>query len=107
VATDNNWFRTAVEIRPRPAERTVRHDFFGTHTESVLIEAPHRNFASIPGPRVSVSRRAMDRAAPSPAWESVRDVAFEATSLGPASPIGYVFASRWCRCSSRSPYMRR
>ena len=29
----------------------------------------------------------------SPAWESVRDVAFEATSLGPASPIGYVFAS--------------
>ena len=25
----------SVEIRPRPAERTVRRDFFGTHTESV------------------------------------------------------------------------
>jgi hypothetical protein len=27
------------------------------------------------------------------AWEGVRDVAFESTSLGPESPIGYVFAS--------------
>ena len=83
----------AVEIRPRPAERTVRRDFFGTHTESVLIETPHRNLRIDSRSRVSVSRRAPDRAAPSPAWESVRDVAFEATSLGPASPIGYVFAS--------------
>jgi transglutaminase-like putative cysteine protease len=83
----------AVEIRPRPAERTVRHDFFGTYTESVLIETAHRNLRIDSRSRVSVSRRAPDRAAPSPAWESVRDVAFEATSLGPASPIGYVFAS--------------
>ena len=83
----------AVEIRPRPAERTVRHDFFGTHTESVLIETPHRSLRIDSRSRVSVLRRAPDRAAPSPAWESVRDVAFEATSLGPASPIGYVFAS--------------
>ena len=83
----------AVEIRPRPAERTVRHDFFGTHTESVLIETPHRNFRIDSRSRVSVLRRLPDRAAQSPAWESVRDVAFEATSLAPASPIGYVFAS--------------
>ena len=83
----------AVEIRPRPAERTVRHDFFGTHTESVLIETPHRSLRIDSRSRVSVLRRALNRAAPSPAWECVRDVAFEATSLGPASPIGYVFAS--------------
>jgi len=83
----------AVEIKPRPAERTVRHDFFGTHTESVLIETAHRNLRIDSRSRVSVSRRAPDRAEPSPAWESVRDLAFEATSLGPASPIGYVFAS--------------
>jgi len=83
----------AVEIRPRPVERTVRHDFFGTHTESVLIETPHRNLRIDSRSRVSVLRCAPNRAAPSPAWECVRDVAFEATSLGPASPIGYVFAS--------------
>jgi transglutaminase-like putative cysteine protease len=40
-----------------------------------------------------VSRRAPGRTAPSPAWENVRDLAFAAKSLGPASPIGYVFAS--------------
>jgi transglutaminase-like putative cysteine protease len=83
----------AVEIRPRPAERTVRHDFFGTHTESVLIETPHRNLRIDSRSRVSVLRCVPNRAAPSPVWESIRDVAFEATSLGPASPIGYVFAS--------------
>jgi transglutaminase-like putative cysteine protease len=83
----------SVDIRPRPAERTVRHDFFGTHTENVLIETAHRTLRIDSRSRVSVSRHAPDRAAPSPAWENVRDVAFEAASLGPASPVGYVFAS--------------
>jgi transglutaminase-like putative cysteine protease len=82
-----------VDIRPRPSERTARRDFFGTHTESVLIETAHRNLRIDSRSRVSVSRRAPGRAAPSPAWESVRDVAFEANSLGPSSPVGYVFAS--------------
>jgi transglutaminase-like putative cysteine protease len=83
----------SVEIKPRPVERTARRDFFGTHTESVLIEAAHRNLRIDSRSRVSVDRHAPERAAPSPAWESVRDVAVEATSLGPTSPVGYVFAS--------------
>jgi transglutaminase-like putative cysteine protease len=83
----------SVDIRPRPADRTVRHDFFGTHTESVLIETAHRSLRIDSRSRVSVSRRAPGRTTQGPAWESVRDVAFAATSLGPASPIGYVFAS--------------
>ena len=83
----------SVEIRPRPVSRAIRHDFFGTPTESVLIEAPHRSLRIDSRSRVSVHRRASDRATPGPAWESVRDLAFEATALGPASPIGYVFAS--------------
>ena len=82
-----------VDIRPPPADRTIRHDFFGTHTESVLIETAHRHLRIDSRSRVSVSRRAPARTAPSPAWESVRDAAFESTSLGPESPIGYVFAS--------------
>ncbi len=83
----------AVEIRPRPTERTIRRDFFGTHTESVLIETAHRNLRIDSRSRVTVSRQAPGRTAPSPSWESVRDVAFEASSLGPSSPVGYVFAS--------------
>jgi transglutaminase-like putative cysteine protease len=83
----------AVDIRPRPADRTIRHDFFGTHTESILIETPHRHLRIDSRSRVSVSRHAPARTAESPEWESVREVAFEATSLGPSSPVGYVFAS--------------
>jgi transglutaminase-like putative cysteine protease len=83
----------AVDIRPRPVERTIRHDFFGTHTESVLIETAHRSLRIDSRSRVSVSRRTPDRAAQSPSWEAIRDVAFAATSLGPSSPVGYVFAS--------------
>jgi len=82
-----------VEIRPRPAERTARRDFFGTLTENVVIEQAHRHLRIDSRSRVAVSRKAPSREAESPAWESVRDTAFEATTLGPASPIGYVFAS--------------
>ena len=82
-----------VEIRPTPAERTIRRDFFGTLTESVLIETAHRSLRIDSRSRVSVSRQAFGRTTPSPSWESVRDVAFEASSLGPTSPVGYVFAS--------------
>ncbi len=82
-----------VDIRPKPADRTARRDFFGTHAESVLIETPHRSLRIDSRSRVSVFRRAPDRGAESPAWEGIRDVAFEATSLGPSSPVGYIFAS--------------
>jgi transglutaminase-like putative cysteine protease len=82
-----------VEIRPQPAERTVRRDFFGIPTESVLIETSHRTLRIDSRSRVSVSRSTPDRAAPSPDWARVRDAGFAATSLGPASPIGYVFPS--------------
>ena len=82
-----------VDIRPRPADRTARRDFFGTFTESIVIETPHRSLRIDSRSRVSVSRRAPGRTTQGPAWESVRDVAFAATSLGPASPIGYIFAS--------------
>jgi len=82
-----------VEIRPRPAERTSRRDFFGTFTESVVIEAQHKTLRIASRSRVKVQRRAPGRTAPSPAWETVRDLAFAVTSLGPDSPVSYVFAS--------------
>jgi transglutaminase-like putative cysteine protease len=83
----------AVEIRPRPAERQARRDFFGTHTESIVIDTPHRHLRIDSRSRVKLSRTPLERDAPSPQWESVRDAAIEATSLGPTSPIGYIFAS--------------
>ena len=46
----------AVEIRPRPAARAARYDFFGTHTESVLIETAHRHLRIDSRSRVKVAR---------------------------------------------------
>lgn len=83
----------SVEIRPKPAERTARRDFFGTLTESVVIETQHRNLRVDSRSRVSVARCAPSRTALSPPWEGVRDLAFAAKSLQPDSPVGFVFAS--------------
>ena len=68
-----------VEIRPRPSDRTARRDFFGTLTESVVIEVAHRNLRIDSRSRVSVSRQPPARDAVSPSWESIRDIAFEAS----------------------------
>ena len=77
--------------RARPTAR--RRDFFGTETESVLIETAHRNLRIDSRSRVVSLAHGTRRATPpSPPWESVRDAAFDATSLGAAAPVGYVFA---------------
>jgi transglutaminase-like putative cysteine protease len=82
-----------VEIRPKPAERTARRDFFGIMTESVVIETQHRNLRIDSRSRVSVERHAPARTASSPPWEGIRDLAFAARSLRADSPVGFVFAS--------------
>jgi len=83
----------SVDIKPRPASRASRVDFFGTDTESILIEVPHRLLRIDARSRVEVSRLAPARDAGSPGWESVRDAAFDSASLSAGAPIGYVFAS--------------
>jgi transglutaminase-like putative cysteine protease len=82
-----------IDIKPRPADRTTRIDFFGTFTESVLIDSPHRVLKIDSRSRVAVTRQPRDRAEASPAWENVREAAFASPGLGADSPIGYVFAS--------------
>lgn len=83
----------SVDIKPRPASRTSRTDFFGTDTESILIESPHRLLRIDSRSRVDVTRSAPARDSSSPAWEAVREAAFGSASLRADSPIGYVFAS--------------
>ena len=82
-----------IDITPRPNTRTMRVDFFGTQTESVLIETPHRLLRIDSRSRVDVSRKAPARTGDSPAWERVREAAFDSTQLNAESPVGYVFAS--------------
>ncbi|WP_441230191.1 transglutaminase family protein [Tardiphaga sp. 215_C5_N2_1] len=83
----------SVDIKPLPAARAMRTDFFGTPTESVLIETPHKMLRIDSRSRVYVERFAPGRGDVSPSWESVREASFDSSDLSGASPIGYVFAS--------------
>jgi transglutaminase-like putative cysteine protease len=83
----------SVEIKPAAASRNTRTDFFGTPTETVLIENPHRLLRIDSKSRVYVERSAPGRGDDSPAWEHVREASFDSSDLSAASPIGYVFAS--------------
>ena len=83
----------SVDIRPRPSERNTRVDFFGTEVETVLIDVPHKLLKIESRSRVSVDRTPPARDADSPAWERVREAAFDAAKFEAASPVNYVFAS--------------
>ncbi len=82
-----------VEIKPGPLERTLRTDFFGIHTENIVIETAHRVLRIDARSRVDVSRAAPPRDMSSPCWEQVREAAFAANGLVASSPVGYLFAS--------------
>lgn len=83
----------SVEIRPSPVERSRRTDFFGIETESVVIETAHRTLQIDSRSRVAVTRGDLGREPLFLAWEDVRETAFDTNDLGPASPVGYLFAS--------------
>lgn len=82
-----------VEINPVPLERTLRTDFFGIHTESIVIETAHRVLRIDARSRVDVSRNAPARDMDSPPWEQVREAAFASNGLAASTPVGYLFAS--------------
>jgi transglutaminase-like putative cysteine protease len=82
-----------VEIKPVPLERTSRTDFFGIHTESIVIQTAHRVLRIDARSRVDVTRTAPAREMSSPPWELVREVAFASNGLAATTPVGYLFAS--------------
>jgi transglutaminase-like putative cysteine protease len=82
-----------VEIKPLPGERTVRTDFFGIKTESIVIDAAHRVLRIDARSRVDVARVVPPRDMASPPWEQVREAAFASNGLAASFPVGYLFAS--------------
>lgn len=82
-----------VEIKPLPLDRTVRTDFFGIRTESIVIETAHRVLRIDARSRVDVVRTSPSRDMESPPWEQVREAAFASNGLVASSPVGYLFAS--------------
>ena len=82
-----------VFLKPVASERSRRSDFFGTHTENIVIEIPHRTLSIDSTARVDVTRTAPAPGSPSPAWEDVREAAYESNSIAASSPVGYLFES--------------
>ena len=82
-----------VEIKPVPAERTLRTDFFGIRTESIVIDAAHRVLRIDARSRVDVARVVPPREMASPSWEQVREAAFASNGLAASFPVGFLFAS--------------
>lgn len=82
-----------IDIKPKPALRQVRTDFFGTIIECIVVDTPHRLLRIDSRARVAVERIAPPQDAQSPPWEYVRDLAFAATDIAARSPVNYVFPS--------------
>jgi len=83
----------SIEIKPRPATRATRVDFFGIPTESIVIETPHKVLRIDSRSRVEVNRIPPARDSGSTAWERVGEAALDCASLGADAPVGYVFPS--------------
>jgi transglutaminase-like putative cysteine protease len=83
----------SIEIKPRPATRATRVDYFGIPTENIVIETSHKMLRIDSRARVEVDRTPPARDAGSPAWERVREAALDCASLDADAPVGYVFPS--------------
>jgi transglutaminase-like putative cysteine protease len=83
----------ALDIEPTPANRRDGRDFFGNHVTFIDIREAHESLV------VRLTARLVADAAPSdfpvtPAWETVRDLAFASADMAASSPVHFLFASR-------------
>jgi transglutaminase-like putative cysteine protease len=84
----------ALQIMPEPVHRREGQDFFGNRLTWMEIEEPHRTLTVKLAARVTVDAVADPAALTTPAWETVRDVAFATRDIGPLSPAHFLFPSR-------------
>jgi transglutaminase-like putative cysteine protease len=83
----------ALDVTPVPVERREGHDFFGNRMTWIVLDQPHDTLTVRVAARVAVDKSDIGPVA-TPAWEAVRDTAFEWTDLAPMSPAHYLFPSR-------------
>ncbi|HVY35417.1 MAG TPA: transglutaminase family protein [Caulobacteraceae bacterium] len=83
----------SIAITPKPSSIIVRTGPFGELTQTVVVDQPHKALVIEARSRVDVHARLIDRDAPSEAWESVREQAFETDALGPDGPAAFLYPS--------------
>jgi transglutaminase-like putative cysteine protease len=81
----------SVRVTPAPGERMQRTGPFGEQTLTVIIDAPHRALVIEATARVDVHAAPVEAPQDSPAWETVRDLAFDSDLMGAEGPASYLF----------------
>jgi transglutaminase-like putative cysteine protease len=92
---DQTVLSSTTIIEPAVYERREGFDFFGNHVTHVGIEAPHQSFEVLSRSEVRVAKPAPVDPASTPAWEDIAVAATQAMDLGPASPVHFIFSSRY------------
>jgi transglutaminase-like putative cysteine protease len=87
-------FDSGLDVAPAPAQLVERVNFFGTRVVTVTIETTHRELRITALSRVEVEREAAPAGPLTPAWEDVRNEAFESSSLAADAPAHYLYPSR-------------
>jgi transglutaminase-like putative cysteine protease len=80
-----------ITLTPRPSHRHRRAGPFEESQTSAIIEEPHATLVIDAASRVDVHGPPLRAPEDSPAWEIVRDRAFETGALGVASPATYLY----------------
>ncbi|MDH7799778.1 MULTISPECIES: transglutaminase family protein [unclassified Beijerinckia] len=85
---------TRIEIDPPAMDLQARQDFFGNRTTVLKIARPHQALDIRTVSRIQVDRPQAPAAALTRPWERVAQDALNAPSLGPQSPVHFLYASR-------------
>jgi transglutaminase-like putative cysteine protease len=85
----------SLDIEPAPKELHQRICFFGNRVTSLAIDTPHRRLLVEANISVEIDREATLHPKLTPAWEYVRESAFDSTSLEPDSPVHFLYPSRF------------
>jgi transglutaminase-like putative cysteine protease len=86
---------TKLTVDPAPKQLIDRECFFGNRVSSLTIETAHRRLSVDAEAVVAIDRAPPPDGESTPAWEAVRDAAFDSTSLASDSPAHFLHPSRF------------
>ena len=86
---------SALDIMPPPAATVERVDFFGNHVRVARIEVIHSELDIVARSRIAVERGQTPAPGLTRPWEDVARDVLDAPSLDGASPVHFVYASRY------------
>ena len=98
---------TRIEIDPPALDMQARRDFFGNRTTVLKITRPHQALDIRTVSRIEVERPQVPAAALTRPWEAVARDALNAPSLGPQSPVHFLYASRLAYLSTPATQFAR